>query len=129
MQISQNEINIASALEPFKRYQYFLKRVVQLKKVYTLQGQEGHWASSTIQGHKLYPLWSAGEFARNCAIDGWTGFHIIETDLDEFIKIGLPIIKQEGFLLNIFTVGKRTGFVLDADEFVRDIHDEIERGD
>jgi hypothetical protein len=126
MKINEKEIASVSSLEPFKRYQYLLKKVADAEKVYTLESLEENWASSEVKGHNLYPIWSAEEFALNCTIDAWSGFNVVETNIKEFMETVLPEIEKEGFLLNAFPVGERTGFVVKPNEFVRDINDELE---
>jgi len=46
--------------------------------------------------------------------------------LHDFIKTILAKIEKEGFLLNVFPVGAKTGFVVNPNEFIRDINGEFE---
>jgi hypothetical protein len=41
--------------------------------------------------------------------------------LNDFLDQTLPPIVQEGFLLNVFPVGDKAGFVVGESEFMRDI--------
>jgi len=72
--MNKNELENVLLLEPFKRYQYFLKKVANSEKLYSLVSKEGDWASSKVRGYHLYPLWSAEEFVLNCKIDEWSDF-------------------------------------------------------
>jgi hypothetical protein len=125
MKLNEQEIKSVSSLEPFKRYQYLIKRVADSEKIYTLESDEGNWASSTTSGHHLFPIWSAREYATNSAIDAWSNFKVVEEDLDDFLEITLPKIQVQGLLLNVFPVDEKTGFVVNTIEFVRDIEDEL----
>jgi hypothetical protein len=125
MTISDKELNSVLSLEPFKRYQYLLKRIADTENVYTIESPEGNWASSEVRGYNLYPIWSADEFASNCTVGAWSGFKVITTNIHEFIQMQLPQIEREGFLLNVFPVGDKTGFVVKTDEFIRDINEEL----
>jgi hypothetical protein len=126
MEMNRKEIENVLSLEPFERYKYFLKKVADSEKVYTLESKEGDWATSTVKEYILFPVWSANEFALGCAIDEWGEFNPIETNIRDFIRISLPEIEGDGFLLNVFPAGKRTGFVVKPDEFIRDISEELE---
>ena len=125
MNISEKEIKSVSALENFKRYQYLIKRVADREKMYSLKSQEDNWAISTVENNELFPIWSSPEFAKNCAIDKWNNFKVEEISLIRFQNDLIKFIENEGFLLNIFPVGKTTGFVVDLKEFVRDLRNEL----
>lgn len=127
MRVTEKEVDSVSALEPFKRYQYFVKRVSDSEKMYSLQSQEANWAISEVEGHKLFPLWSAKEFAELCLIDGWEGYTIKEISLDDFEDEIISIIEAENYLLNVFSVGPKTGFVITLDEFIRDLSEEMKK--
>jgi hypothetical protein len=125
MKLSKTEIESVSSLEPLKRYQYLIKRIADSEKVYTLETIEGNWASSIVKEFQLFPLWSAAEYAANSAIEAWSKFNIIENELNNFLETRLPEIERQGFLLNAFPVGDRTGFVVKPSELIRDLKDEL----
>jgi len=125
MNISAKEIESISALETFKRYRYLIKRVADQEMMYSLKSHEGNWAISTVNKMDLFPIWSSPEFAKNCAVDGWDSFEVEEISLNRFQDDLIKFIENHGFLLNIFPVGKPTGFVVDLQEFVRDLRDEL----
>jgi len=123
--VSPKEIEKVSALDPFERYQHFIKRVADSQKLYTLNSKDGNWARSDVDGFMLYPLWPFKEYAINCFRDAWKDFEVLEFDLDDFRDRVLPLIVNEGFLFNVFPVGDKTGFVVNESEFIRDINDEL----
>lgn len=125
MKPNQEEITNVSVLEPFNRYQYFLKKVVDNEMLFTLKTDSNDWASSTVKDYELYPIWPATEFASNSKTDEWSEFTIIELGLYDFINIILPQIEKEGILLNVFPIGTTTGFVVKINEFIRDISNEL----
>jgi uncharacterized protein DUF2750 len=127
MKITENEIKRVSALEDFKRYEYAIKRIADHTKIYSLKSSEGYWAISTVDENKLFPIWSAPQYAINCAIDGWHDFEVVEIPINTFQSDLMTSIEDEGFLLNVFPVGKDTGFVVDLDEFIRDLRVELEK--
>ncbi|PWG77926.1 DUF2750 domain-containing protein [Pararcticibacter amylolyticus] len=94
--------------------------------LYSIESLEGDWASSFVNEYNLYPVWPAKEYALNCMIDEWTGFRVIEININEFLKSTLKRIEKEGYLINAFPVGNKTGFVVDPYEFIRDITAELD---
>ena len=123
--LSAKEIEAVTSLDAFKRFQYLIKRVADSEKLYSLKSLEGNWAVSTIDNKTLFPIWSATEFAEKCAIDGWEAFDVTEISLTQFLDNIIDFISDEALLLNVFPVGRTTGFVVDLHEFVRDLKEEL----
>lgn len=114
-----------SSLLPFERYKYFIKRVADTELMYSLKSPEGNWAISEVEAAKLFPLWSASEFAEQCSVSGWVGFKVEKIDMDAFEEELLDFIHSQGYFLNIFPVGDNTGFVVDIVEFAKDLSEEM----
>lgn len=125
MNITEKEVESVSKLDAFNRYQYLIKKIASFEKLYSLKSPEGNWAISEVDGNYLFPTWSAPAFAKNCKIDGWSDFDIEEIALDTFQEDIISFLKQENYLLNVFPVGKTTGFVVDTEEFLRDLKLEL----
>jgi hypothetical protein len=70
-------------------------------------------------------MWSAKEFAKNCLVDGWENHKIISLNLDDLEEEIFDLIAKEKYLLNIFPVKEKTGFIVDLDEFARDLSNEL----
>ncbi len=120
------EVESVSLLEPFKRYQYLLKQVADSEKIYILRDYKGELATSTLNSYTLTPAWSAVEYAAKILVGAWSEFNIVEENLDEFLETTIIQINELGYLINIFPVSDKTGFVVKPEEFVRDIEDELE---
>jgi hypothetical protein len=125
IKITEKEIEAVSALTPYERYKYFIKRVADTELMYSLKSPDGNWAISEVEGSKLFPLWSANEFAEQCKLSGWLGFYIEEITLETFEDELLEFVHSQGYLLNIFAVGQNTGFVVDILEFAKDLSEEM----
>jgi hypothetical protein len=126
MKNTEKEIQSVFALEPFNRYQYLIK-IADNEHLYSLKSKDGNWAISQLEGNNLFPIWSSKEFATNCLIDGWAGFEFEEISLEIFKNNLVNFIENEKFLLNVFPVNSKTGFVLSVDEFVRDLDEELKK--
>jgi hypothetical protein len=119
------EIEAVSALKPFERYKYLIKKIADTENLYCLRTHKGNWALSTVHGRELFPIWSAAEFAERCAFGGWEGFKVEELELIAFQNELSRLVENEAFLLNIFPVGHTTGFVVELNDFMRDLEEEL----
>lgn len=120
------EIESVSSLIPIERYKYVIKKIADSEKVYSLESKDGRWVSFTVKKQSLYPIWSAKEFALNCAVEDWSEFNIIEVPLNEFVEIKLKDVVNNGFLINVFPVRDLHGFIIKPTEFLRDLNCELE---
>lgn len=124
--ISIEEILNVSKLDAFKRYGYFIKKVTDEEMIYTLSFQN-EIAISEVKGNKLISAWSAAEFAKECSVLEWENYAVVELSLNEFKdKIG-PLVVANGFLINVFSVANKTGFIVNWSELWRDIEEELEQ--
>lgn len=120
------EIENILRLNPFERYQYFIRKIADWEKSYTLVFQNGDYAISTIDDKKLFPIWSAKEFAELSKTEGWESCEVQELTLDDFEETLFDYIVENDFLINVFPTNK-TGFVVSLEEFARDLKEELEQ--
>ena len=118
------EIEKVSLLEPFDRYKYFLKKVADSELLYILE-KDSSYAVSSLDNNYLFPIWSAKEFAELCKINGWEDFSISEITLEDFENEIIDVISNKNYLINVFPVLEKTGYVVSLDEFARDLSDEL----
>ncbi|GEP98234.1 DUF2750 domain-containing protein [Chitinophaga cymbidii] len=124
MRITEKEIENVLKLDPFERYKYLIKRVADTQVMYALKlGSE--WAIADIDENKVFSIWSAREFALLNATGVWETYDAVEINLDFFEKAIMPLLESNGFLLNVFSINNRSGFVVELDEFIRDLNDEL----
>jgi hypothetical protein len=127
IKITEQEIEAVSKLEPFQRYQYFIKRVADTEKMYTLADRDGNFAITILEGISVFSIWSSTQFALKCAEDEWSGFIVKEIILEEFEEETVDVIEENGWLLNVFSVKGKSGFVVDINEFARDLSEEMKK--
>jgi hypothetical protein len=126
MKLNSTEVEKVSLLDPIKRYHYFLKRVADNELMYTLIDKEGNYAISRIEDQYMLPLWSSIEFVELCLINGWGKYVIKEISLNDFEEEITDYISDKNYLINVFPVYEKTGFILDLEEFSRDLSEELE---
>lgn len=127
MELHPKEIETVKNLEPFERYKYFIKRIADFEILYTLTYGNGAYATSKVDNHLLLPFWSAKEYADLCKIDGWKDCKVVELNFDDLENSIFDIIANENYLINVFPTNQKLGFVVDLDEFARDLSDKLKR--
>ncbi|WP_312922435.1 DUF2750 domain-containing protein [Empedobacter brevis] len=119
------EIEKVISLSPFERYQYFLKRIADKEKLYTLTFPDGNYAISTIDNHNLFPVWSAEEFALLAKTNGWDNCNLKELNFDDLEIEIFDFIYNNNLFINVFPID-RTGFVVSLEEFTLDLKNELD---
>jgi hypothetical protein len=120
------EIENILKLNPFERYQYFIRKIADYEIAYTLIFPNGNYAISTIDDKELFPIWSAKEFTELCKTDGWKDCKIVELSFEDFEETIFDLIDENDFLINVFPIEK-TGFVVNLEEFSRDLNEELKK--
>ena len=119
------EIESTCALAAFDRYQYLLQKTAEHETFYSLK-KDDEWALADVQDQVLFSLWPAEVFAAREATGSWEGYEAKAISLEEFENKLLPLITKAGCLFNIFSVNGTIGFVVDREEFLRDLAEELE---
>lgn len=123
---NQKEIDRVSALQPFDRYQHTIKKVVDFEIAYTLSHSDGTWALAEVEGNTLVSLWPAATYAELNAVGEWQGYVPHAISLDELMTTRLDSFNQNDFLVNVFSINGKTGFVVSPDELRADLEEESE---
>lgn len=123
--MNQKEIENVIILEPFERYQYFIKKVADWEIFFTLLNENGEYALSELENKKLFPMWSAKKYAELCKVSGWEKYIVKELNLDDLEDKIIDFIVDEDCLINVFPVSDRTGFIVSLKEFSKDLSDEL----
>lgn len=118
------EIEKVIKLTPIDRYKYFIKRIADKEILFTLE-LDDKIITSNINNKTLIPLWNATEYVKLCQVEGWENSKIKQITLEQFENEIIDLIEENDYLINIFPVGGKTGFVVDINEFVRDLNDEL----
>jgi len=120
------EVNNVSALKPFDRYKYTVKKVADSELIYTLAHEDGTWALAEVEGKTIVSLWPAVVYAQANATDVWANYQVLTISLNELLTTRLESFKENGFLINVFSKPNKTGFVVSSDEFRADLEEELE---
>ena len=119
--LSDNEIKRTTKLLPEKRYAYSLEKIIKNQFVYVLEREVNGYASSEIEGNRLVAIWPSKEYATLNARADWEDFRPKEIALASIEPL-LEAIESEGWNLDVFPNGAKTGLVVTVDEFINDLN-------
>ncbi|WP_333576933.1 DUF2750 domain-containing protein [Sphingobacterium sp.] len=125
--LSEKEIESVVKLTPFDRYKYFLKRVADTERMYTLVNGNNEYALSEVEGDFFFSIWPFSEYALLSAVKEWSDYSPKEITLDEFEEDMINLIEQNNYLINVFSIDAKAGFVVNLMEFARDLSDELKK--
>ena len=103
------------ALKPPGRYQYTAKKVVDFEASYTLTHADGTWAPAEAERNTLVSLWPAAVYAELNAVGSWQGCLPRMLTLEELMSTRTVSFGENGFLVNVFSINGKTGFVVNPD--------------
>ncbi len=127
MKLTDKEISSVIKLSPLDRYKHALKNIAGQGYLYSIIDENDDYViMGTYDAQPMVSIWPAKEYASRC-IDTFGGTHIVEIDLDDFLEELIVFFKANSILINVFSVDSQSGFVVDWQEFKRDIEGELER--
>ncbi|ASW73695.1 hypothetical protein IQ37_19550 [Chryseobacterium piperi] len=114
-------------LEPFKRYQYFIKKIADFEELWTIVNENGDYAISEVDDHSLISFWTAEEFILSNLDKGWENYRPLKICLEDLENELFKIIASENYLVNVFPINGKSGFVVSLEEFRRDLNEELDK--
>jgi hypothetical protein len=127
MNLSSKEFEAICKLEPFDRYKYCIKKFADIEMVFSLVNAQNEFAIAEVNDKFLVSLWPSKEFALTLKTGNWLQYFELEISLESFNRKYLPQFQQKGYLLNIFPLFDKSGFVVDINEFVGDLNRELSK--
>jgi Protein of unknown function (DUF2750) len=122
--ISQKEVDNVLKLSPLQRYKYTVKWIADGHTIYTL-AKQSTMAIAELDGRKMILFWSAEVFAQLSLKGAWSDYEVRKVSFEAFESEIIPLIMKEDYLLNIFSIEDKSGFVVDLDEFMTDLNEEL----
>lgn len=124
------EIENVSKLEPQKRYQYFIKKIADFEELWTITDNEGYYVINEIDGKLMFSLWPQEEYVKHFLKSAdWSDCEICSISLEELESDIYKFIEKENFLVNVFPVNGKSGFVVNLEELKRDLALELDKFD
>lgn len=124
--VSSEEKKHVLQLPSFERYRYFIKRVAALEVLWTLVNEDGDLAISSDDDFTFVHFWSAKEYIEDAFLVMWENVEMLEININELDGL-LGYIENRGYLIDVFPINGMSGFVVDVNEFARDLNAELEQ--
>jgi len=127
MKLHEREIENISKLKPVERYKYFMRQVAELEELWTLVDKNGDIALSQINDNTFVSFWTNEAFIKSNQKDGWEECVPFKMDINRFGETIIPLIIENNYLINVFSLNGKSGFIVDMDEFARDLNEELDQ--
>lgn len=125
MKINRKQMDAITALSGQKRYEHFVKVIVDREEVWGLY-RNGWALAATGDEQQVFPLWPAKEYAQLCAKREWEGYEPESLDLEDFINELLPKLREDNLLPGIFYTPAENGVTPIVDQVLADVNNELE---
>ena len=126
-QINSKEIESVVSLSGPERYSYFIKRVVDLEKVWSLRNKEGWGLASDSIGNEVVPVWSHVEYAKLCINDEWRNCLPEAINLQEWMDKWIPGMIKDRRKVGVFPTIVSKGVVINPEKLRDDLNDELSK--
>ncbi|MEK5297860.1 DUF2750 domain-containing protein [Bacillus sp. FSL R5-0659] len=124
MSMHPKELETTIQLSAKKRYNYFIKKIVDLEEVWSLSNEKGWVMSEDERGVPQFHFWATKDHAAYCAIDQWEKTVPEMINLEDFIEEWLPGMIADGFNPSIF-YNRNNSVSIEIQTLKEDIEEEL----
>lgn len=122
MGLSAKEIEVMSNKGIKDRYVYCIKRIVDSEQAWVLDNDGFALCGQNDVDNEVIMLWSAREYAANCALDDWKGYKPKALSLDFVMNELLPDLSEKKIQVGIFPIPTlRNTPVVNAKDLLHDL--------
>lgn len=123
--VTEKEFNTVIALEPPKRYAYFIKKVADYEEIWSLKDKDGWVLMGDDEEHQLVPVWPNPRYASAYVIEEWSDTKAELISLDDWIQKWLTGIESDERLIAVFPVPSEKGIVVSPQRLKTDLEAEL----
>lgn len=127
MSLHKKAIENISNLIPFERHKYFIRRIADYEELWTIVDKSGDIALSVLENKTLVSFWADEDFIENNLSNGWEKCVPFKINLEDFAETIIPLIEENNYLINVFPLNGKSGFVVNLEEFARDLNEELDK--
>lgn len=126
LKVNDQELKAVLSLSDVDRYRYFVKRVADSEKVWSLRDQHGWVLCGDDTGQELVPVWPHARFAEVCADSARISDKPAAIDLSEWLEDWTPGIIRDRRQVAVFPgVGMKHAVVVSAARLKSDLEEEL----
>lgn len=123
---TEKEIQSLIALPAAKRYEYWIKKVADQQKVWSLW-RDGWSLASDNEGREFVPVWPHPKYAELCATDQWTGYVPKVIDLEAWLERWILGIEKDNRWVAVFPTPSDRGIAVEPSKLGSDLREEMSR--
>lgn len=109
-----------------KRYEYFIKKVVDFEEVWGAYCN-GWVIADDGNGNVVIPFWPKEQFVQLCAQGVWQGYTARSIPLEDFLSKWLPGMQKDSRKPAIFYTADDRGIVVEIERLLQDINEEMQK--
>ena len=113
-------------LSPQQRYQHFISTTAETGELWTLIDSDGSFALFEVEHNTVISFWPKEHFIESNLTPDWLDYIPFKLDMETLQDIVIPLIRQNGYFINIFPVDSRTGHITALDNFITDLNRELQ---
>lgn len=126
-EIGEEEALQVLTLPAADRYRSSIMLIVDWEEAWGLKDENG-WIVRRNHGDEAFPLWPHSTFAQACAQGVWEGAAPGAIPLDDLLESLLPLLVEDGLLVEIFPTPEERGQVEAPGGVREDLELEMELG-
>lgn len=110
---------------PEERYIRFLTTIAETGALWTVIDNDGSFALFEVNNTTVFSVWpDETSIESNLSVD-WQDYIPFRVNLDELEETLIPLIRQNSYLINVFPIDSRTGYIVSLNTFITDINKEL----
>lgn len=113
--LNRNDLDAVPALSADERHDYFVDKILQGGKVWTLGSDRGMVMMSS-DGEECLPLWPHPDFAASWANGDWSDCKPVSVDLKAWRERWIPGMQKDGVVLAVFPGSGEDALVVEPRE-------------
>jgi hypothetical protein len=132
-ELTVQEFDAVRALPSARRYEHFIKRVVDCGSIWGLKDANGWVTAADDENRTVFPVWPHEKYAASCAVGEWAGAAPSSISLSDWREKWVPGLRRDGNYTAVFPVASRAGVprapdhgvVVTSDRLLQDIDNHL----
>jgi hypothetical protein len=112
-------------LPPQERYHHFINITAETDQLWTVIDKNGDFALFEIDNKTVLSFWPEEAFIESNLTPDWKDCIPYKLNIDILQEILIPKIRQNNYYINVFPVEAKTGYLVNLNDFVRDLNQEL----
>lgn len=108
------------------RYTHFLKTIAETGELWTVIDNDGSFALFEVNNSTVFSLCPDEASIESNLTPDWQDYIPFKVNLNELEETILPLIRQNNYLINVFPIDSRTGYIATLNDFVKDLNNALE---